>query len=152
MLQAQNQPVNVSASHGGAQLPHRRMYLRHGDIEAVQAIALFMVHWYSDAPDACQKAKPDKLSGRKVSNESTSEDWEYFIPRWDAYKTATRIADHDATFQLLECCEDSLRKHLHRSNSDIAMATEIDALAAIKTLAVKSENAMVTRMTLLTMT
>ena len=32
------------------------------------------------------------------------------------------------------------------------MATEIDALAAIKTLAVKAENAMVSRMTLLTRT
>ena len=32
------------------------------------------------------------------------------------------------------------------------MATEIDALAAIKTVAVKAENAMVSRMTLFTMT
>ena len=87
-----------------------------------------------------------------MSKESTSEDWEYFITRWDAYKTATRIADHDATLQLLECCEDSLRKDLHRSHSNIAMATEIDALTAIKTLAVKAENAMLSRMTLLTMT
>ena len=87
-----------------------------------------------------------------MSKESTSEDWECFITRWDAYKTATRIADHDATLQLLECCEDSLRKDLHRSHSNIAMATEIDALTAIKTLAVKAENAMVSRMTLLTMT
>ena len=59
---------------------------------------------------------------------------------------------HDATLQLLECCEDSLRKDLHRSHSNIAMATEIDALTAIKTLAVKAENAMVSRMTLLTIT
>ena len=87
-----------------------------------------------------------------MSEKSTSEDWEYFITRWDAYKTATRIADHDATLQLLECCEDSLRKDLHRSHSNIAMATEKDALTAIKTLAVKAENAMVSRMTPLKMT
>ena len=123
-----------------------------GDIEAAQTIALFTVHGYSHAPGACQQAKPDKLSRPNVSKESTSEDWEYFITRWDAYKTATRIADHDATLQLLECCEDSLRKDLHRSHSNIAMATEIDALTAIKTLAVKAENAMVSGMTLLTMT
>ena len=54
--------------------------------------------------------------------------------------------------KLLECCEDSLRKDLHRSHSNIAMATEIDALTATKTLAVKAENAMVSRMTMLTMT
>ena len=123
-----------------------------GDIEAAQAIALFTVHGYSHAPGACQQAKPDKLFRPKVSKESTSEDWEYFITRWDAYKTATRIADHDATLQLLECCKDSLRKDLHRFHSNIAMATEIDALTAIKTLAVNAENAMVSRMTLLTMT
>ena len=123
-----------------------------GDIEAAQAIALFTVHWYSHAPGACQRAEPDKLSRAKVSKESTSEDWEYFISRWDAYKTATRIVDHDATLQLLECCENSLRKDFHHSHSNIAMATEIDALTAIKTLAVKAENAMVSRMTLLTMT
>ena len=123
-----------------------------GDIEAAQAIALSTVHGNSHAPGACQQAKPDKMSRPKVSKESTSEDWEYFITRWDAYKTATRTADHDATLQFLECCEDSLRKDLHRSHSNIAMATEIDALAGIKTLAVKAETAMVSRMTLLTMT
>ena len=122
------------------------------DIEAAQAIALFTVHGYSLAPGACQQAKADKLSRPKLSKESTSEDWEYFITKWDAYKTATRIADHDATLQLLECCEDSIRNDLHRYHSNIAMATEIDALAAIKTLAVKAENAMVSRMTLLTRT
>ena len=123
-----------------------------GDNEAAQAIALFTVHGYSHAPDACQQAKPDKLSRPRVSKESTSEDWEYFITRWEAYKTATRIADHDATVEFLEFCENSLRKDLHRSQSNISMATEIDALAAIKTLVVKAENAMVSRMTLLTMT
>ena len=121
-----------------------------GDIEAARAIALFTVHGYSHAPGACQQAKPDKLFRPKVSQESKSEDWEYFITRWDAYKTATRKADHDATLQPPECCEDSLRKDLYRSLSNIE--TEIDDLAAIKSLAVKAENAMVSRMTLLTRT
>ena len=123
-----------------------------GDIEAAQVIAFFTVHGYSHTPGACQQAKPDKLSRPKVSEESTSENSEYFITRWDAYKTATRRADHDATLLLLECCEDSLRKDLHRSHSNIGMATEIDALSAIKTLAVKAENTMVSRKTLLTIT
>ena len=77
---------------------------------------------------------------------------EYFVTSWDAYKTATRIADHDVTLQHLECCEDSLRKDLYRSYSNIAMALAIDALTAIKTLAVKAENAMVSRITLPTVT
>ena len=76
-----------------------------GDIEATRAITLFTVHGYSLAPDACQQAKPEKLSRPKVSKESTSEDWEYFITRWDANKKVTRTVDHDATLKLLECCE-----------------------------------------------
>ena len=59
---------------------------------------------------------------------------------------------HDAILQLLECCEDSLGKSLHRSHSNITTATETNALAAIKSLAVKAENALVSRMTLMTMT
>ena len=61
-------------------------------------------------------------------------------------------SDHDATSQLLESCQDSLRKYLQRSHSNVATATEKDALAAIKTLAVKSENAMVRTMFFMTMT
>ena len=103
-------------------------------------------------PQRLSTGQAGKLSRPNVSKESTSEDWEYFITRWDAYKTATRRADHDATLQLLECFEDSLRKDLHRCHSNIAMATEIDALVAIKTLTGKAENAMVSIMTLMTMT
>ena len=66
---------------------------------------------------------------------------------WDAYNAATRIADHEATLQLLGCCGDSLRKGLHRSRSNIVMANETDAPAATKPLDVRSENAMVSRMT-----
>ena len=69
-----------------------------------------------------------------------------------AQKTTTRIADHDTTLQLLECCENSLREDLHRSHSIFATATETDELAAIKKLRVKTENVMVGIMTSMTMT
>ena len=65
-----------------------------GDIEAIK---LFTIHGYWHAPGACQLAKPDNMSRPKVSKESTNDDWEYFITRWDAYKTATRKDDHEAT-------------------------------------------------------
>ena len=96
--------------------------------------------------------KADKLSCRKVSNESLSEIWKYFINMLDSYKTATLIIDNDVALQLLESCEDSLRKDPHCLHWKIHMATEIDALAAIKTLAVKAEKAMVNRITFLTVT
>ena len=110
------------------------------------------VHGYSHAPGACQHSKPDKLTRPNVSKKSTSGGWEYFITRWDAYKRATRIVYHDATLHLLECFEDSLRQDLHSSHSNIAAATEIDALAAIQNLAVKAKNAIVSRMTLMAIT
>ena len=93
------------------------------------------------------------ISGIPESTESTSEDW-YFTTRWDAYTTATHIANQDATLQLLECCEEGLRKDFYRSHTNSATATETNALAAIKTPAAdgKAENAVVSRMTLMTMT
>ena len=47
VLQAKNQPVKVSADYGGAELPFRRMYFRHGDFEAAQVITTFTVYRYS---------------------------------------------------------------------------------------------------------
>ena len=91
------------------------------------------------------------ISGISGKPESTSEDWD-FTTRWDAYTTATHIANQDATLQLLECCEEGLRKEFYRSHTNIATATETNALAAIKTPDVKAENAAVSRMTLMTMT
>ena len=78
-------------------LPIGRCTYATRDIEAAQAITLLTVHWYSHAPCSCQQAKPDKLIRPKCLKKNTSEDWEYSISKLNAYKTTTRIADHDAT-------------------------------------------------------
>ena len=106
------------------------MYLRHEDTEMARDVALFIVHGYSQAPGACQLTKNDHLSHPKVSKASTSEHWEYFITRRDAHKTATRIADHDATLQPFKYFDNRIRKDHHRSHSKSATGTEIDAQTA----------------------
>ena len=51
--------------------------------------------------------------------------------------------------QLLECCDDELRKDLTRYTvGTLSDKTETDVLAAIKSLAVRDENTMIARVTL----
>ena len=55
----------------------------------------------------------------------------------------------DLVMQLLECCEDDLRKDLTRTaGGSLAKKTEAQVLAAIKVLAVRQENVMVARVAL----
>ena len=62
---------------------------------------------------------------------------------------ATRITGKDRILQLLECCDESLRKDLTRSTiSSLTEKTEDQVLEAIRILAVREENIMVARVTL----
>ena len=92
--------------------------------------------------------KAEKVKRPVIVTSGTSEDWAYFCSRWKDYKKATKLQAQDVVFQLLECCEEDLRKDLTRSFDDISDMTEDDALNAIKTLAVKPENIMVARVQL----
>jgi hypothetical protein len=63
--------------------------------------------------------------------------------------SATKITGHDKVIQLLECCDEPLRKDLTRSaGGSLTDKTVDDVLAAIKKLAVREENTMVARVTL----
>ena len=64
----------------------------------------------------------------------------YFETRWVEYRDGTHLRRDDIVVQLLECCDDELRRDLTRSNG----GTEVNVLAAIKVLAVRSENIMMT--------
>ena len=68
---------------------------------------------------------------------------------WGDYKDATKITGKDLIIQLLECCEEDLRKDLTRSaGGSLTNKSENEVLAAIKILAVREENTMVARITL----
>ena len=92
--------------------------------------------------------KAEKVRRPTITTSGTSEDWVYFCQRWDEYKVATKLTGTDILFQLLECCEESLRKDINRTYGTLTGQTEEDALKSIKVLAVRPENIMVARVQL----
>ena len=59
---------------------------------------------------------------------------------------ATKLSGTDRVIQLLECCDDQLRRDLTRNaGGTLTGKTEVKVLAAMKILAVREENVMVAR-------
>ena len=75
----------------------------------------------------------------------TEEEWTYFVQRWTIYKSATRITGDDVIYQLLDCCEEPLRRDLAREFGDMSHCDETKVLANIKSLAARAENVLVAR-------
>ena len=97
-----------------------------------------------------ENAKMEKLKHPTVAIVGTCEAWSYFITRWGEYKTGTKLVRPDIVAQLLECCDDELRKDLTReAGNSLFNSDEKDVLA--KALAVRSENTMVARVALSTL-
>ena len=93
-----------------------------------------------------QTAKPDKLRRPTVSSAGTSAEWEYFMTRWKEYRDGTKLTGSDCVSQLLECCDEDLRRDLTRAaGGSLAKKSEQDVLEAIKALAVRKQNTMVAR-------
>ena len=97
------------------------------------------------APAPRTAVKAEKVRRPTVSAAGTSEAWAYFLQRWADYKQATRLDDHDIIFQLLECCDENLRKDLTRTFGAMSASDEATVLGNIKSLAVRQENIMVAR-------
>ena len=94
-------------------------------------------------------AKIEKLKRPTVALAGTGEAWSYFITRWGEYKTGTKLVGHDVVAQLLECCDEELRKDLTRAaGKSLINSAEKDVLTHMKALAVRSENTMVARVAL----
>ena len=93
--------------------------------------------------------KMEKLKRPSVALAGTGEAWSYFITRWGEYKTGTKLVGPDIVIQLLECCEEELRKDLTRTAGKSLMSSdEKDVLTAMKALAIRAENTMVARVAL----
>ena len=89
--------------------------------------------------------KPEKVKRPTIALAGTSEEFLYFKQRWNGYKNATKLQDADIVFQLLECCEEPLRKDLTRVHGDLTTDDEETVLQRIQTLAVRPENHLVAR-------
>ena len=97
-------------------------------------------------------SKNAKMKRPSITNGGTSEDWKYFTTRWNEYVQATRITGTDQVIQLLECCEEELRKNLTRTCGGALINKPIEEiLASIKSLAIREENVMLSRVTLYNM-
>lgn len=121
------------------------------DIDAILAAALITTHAtiHSPATTNTAAAKTEKVKRPTVSSAGTSEDWSYFKSRWGDYVRATKVTGTDRVVQLLECCDEQLRKDLTRTaGGTLTGKTEEEVLTAIKKLAVREENTMVARVTL----
>ena len=133
--------------------PHPGCAYTTPDVDAVIVAALITAHnsiHDNERPAGLHTtAKVEKVRRPVISNGSSSEDWSYFLSRWDDYVRATKVTGQDKIIQLLECCDEQLRKDLTRSNAgSLINKTEAEILAAIKTIAVRQENTMVARVAL----
>ena len=118
------------------------------DVDANLAVTLLSLHAV-DLNSPIAAAKVEKVKRPTVSSAGTSEDWAYFQSRWLDYTEATKVTGKDKVVQLLECCDEQLRKDLTRNASgSLTNKAEIEVLAAIKKLAVREENTMVARVQL----
>ena len=119
------------------------------DVETSLVVALLNLHASTHTSQSSPTAPVEKVKRPTVKSAGTSEDWTYFISRWTACKEATNISGREAVIQLLECCEEQLRKDLSRNaGGSLTNKPEDEVLAAIKRLAVREENSMVARVQL----
>ena len=110
------------------------------DLDAAIVAALITAHSMTHAPGhiPAVRAKVDRVRRPSISAAGTSEQWSYFETRWSQYVAATKIDGCDKVIQLLECCEEPLRKDLTRSTvGNLTDKTEAEVLAAIRKLAVR---------------
>ena len=90
--------------------------------------------------------RPEKVQRPCLDVDMTTEKWQYLNTRWISFKNATRLTGESITIQLLEACNENLRFSMFQSDSQINQKSEADILALMKTLSVKEESIMVTRM------
>ena len=106
------------------------------DLDAVLVAALLTTHATIHTANAGSNvsnvsAKVEKVKRPTVSSAGSSEDWTYFLSRWKDYVQATKVDGKDLVIQLLECCDDSLRRDLTRSaGGSLVDKSEKDVLQA----------------------
>ena len=96
-----------------------------------------------------QLPKPDKCRRLTVTSAGISEGSQYFVSRLHEYLN-TMLADNDKDkiAQLIECCNEPLRKDVSRFHGTLTGKSFQEALAAIWQLAIRDENVLVARVML----
>lgn len=118
------------------------------DVDAVIVAALLNAHTVTHTMTPAAP-RVEKVTRPTISSAGTCEEWAYFTTRWAEYVAATRVTGQDQVAQLLECCDNQLRKDLTRNAGGSLSDKPInEVLAAIKQLAIREENVMVARVAL----
>jgi len=118
------------------------------DVDAVIVAALLNAHTVTHTMTPAAP-RVEKVTRPTISSAGTCEEWAYFTTRWAEYVAATRVTGRDQVAQLLECCDNQLRKDLTRNAGGSLSDKPInEVLAAIKQLAIREENVMVARVAL----
>ena len=127
------------------------------DVEAAIVVELLRIHSQSHNSQpkattwntATSQPRLEKVKRPTISASGTSEDWEYFKTRWNEYVQSTKIVGKELTIQLLECCDEDLRKNMTRlAGGSLIDKDEMYVLSAIQKLAVRVQNVMVARVQL----
>ena len=106
------------------------------DLDAAIVAALLTAHCAIHTSG--QAAKVKKVKRPTIADAGNSEEWAYFKSRWSYYVDATKITGKDTVLQLLEFCDELLRKDLTRTaGGSLTDKNEEEVLAAIKKLAVQ---------------
>ena len=69
-----------------------------------------------------ERSKIEAVKRPTVSAAGTSQDWLYFLSRWEDYVKATNVKGADQAIQLLECCDSELRRGIQRNNGGVALS------------------------------
>ena len=107
-----------------------------GAVDASVMVQLLQMHEAATHARPSVSVTAEKVRRPCVSTGGTSEDWSYFTTRWAEYKDAIHLTDRNCVTQLLECCEETLRRDLTRSaGGSLINRPEDEVLAAIRRLA-----------------
>ena len=101
----------------------------------------------ADRADAPQPtARVERVKRPTIASAGNSEEWTYFLSRWGDYVRATKVGGPDMVLQLLECCDEQLRRDLTRNTGGtLADRPEEAVIKAIRNLAVREENLCIAR-------
>ena len=109
--------------------------------EAV-AIALLTshgnVHTHGRGPTDARMKQP-KVDRPELLQDISDEDWETYEEEWRRFKRSwytTSTTQMEVTDQLLQCCEQNLRRLLVKQDPEISSQPEHDVLKAIREMAV----------------
>ncbi|XP_043204419.1 uncharacterized protein LOC122371791 [Amphibalanus amphitrite] len=128
-------------------------YVVAADTAPIVVVQLLQMHQSEAHTRPTVSITAEKVTRPRVTAAGSSEDWEYFTSRWTEYKKATGLTDTDCVIQLLECCDEGLRRDLTRfSGGSLSSKDEQTVLAAMRSLAVREENLAVARVQLHNMT